>query len=103
MKPTDEVLEPLSNNVIVRQTEAADKSKGGLYLPEQSKKARQPKEGTVMALGPGKLLENGTRIPMPVGIGDKVIFAHHAGQAIMVDEEELLLMTSEDVLARVRA
>jgi chaperonin GroES len=94
------VLEPLGDQVLVKQSDAQDQSPGGIIIPTQAKDP--PKEAKVIAVGPGKRLETGDIIPMQVAVGDLIVFAHYAGQAVEVDEEELLLLRHEDILAKVR-
>lgn len=93
-------IDPLGDRLIVQQTEAASKSKGGILLPDQVKEA--PKEGVVVASGPGRKLEDGTILPVQLEVGDYVIYASYAGEIIQVDGEEYILLKEEDVLARVK-
>lgn len=93
-------IEPLGDRLLVKQVEAADKSPGGIIIPEQAKEA--PKEGHVVAVGPGRKLEDGVTIPVQINEGEYVIFANYAGEHVKVDEEEYILLKEEDVLARVR-
>lgn len=94
------VVEPLGDQVLVKQSEAESVSEGGIIIPNKAKEP--PKEATVVAVGPGKRLETGEVIPMQVGEGDLVVFASYAGQAIEIDKEEYLLLRAEDILAKVR-
>lgn len=93
-------IEPLGDRLIVRQSEAADKSAGGIILPKQAQEP--PKEGTVVAVGPGRKLEDGTVIPIQIALDDHIVFASYAGEAVQVDEEEYVLLKEDDVLAKVR-
>lgn len=90
-------LRPLNDKIIVRRLEAENRTKGGIVLPDTAKE--KPKEGKVIALGKGRMLENGKRVPFQVKVGDRVIFTSYAGSEIKVDGEEMLIMSEEDVLA----
>ncbi len=90
-------LRPLNDKIIVKRIEAENKTKGGIVLPDTAKE--KPKEGKVMAVGVGRLLENGKRLPFQVKVGDRVIFTSYAGSEIKMDGEEMLIMSEEDVLA----
>lgn len=95
----EKVLEPLSDKILVRQTEAADRTLGGIYIPDKAKE--KPKEAIVISVGPGRRLENGELIPIHINPGDRVLFSSYAGQPVEVNGEELLLMGQDDVLARI--
>jgi chaperonin GroES len=73
-------------------------TKSGIVLPETAKE--KPQEGEVIAVGPGRILENGTLIPLSVAVGDKVLYAKYAGTEIKIEEEELLVLNDRDVLAK---
>jgi chaperonin GroES len=90
------MIQPLNDKIVVRRAVAADTSIGGIVLPEAAKE--QPKEGTVVAAGSGKVLENGERAAMQIQVGDRVIFSAYAGTEVKVDDEELLVMNEDDVL-----
>jgi chaperonin GroES len=90
-------LSPLGDRVLVKQDDEPQKSEGGIFLPESAKEA--PQWGTVITVGPGKLLENGEVRPLTVKKGDKVIFGKYAGTKIKVNTEELMFMREEDILA----
>jgi chaperonin GroES len=92
---------PLGDKVLVRRLEAEAKTKGGIVLPDNAKE--KPKEGKVVALGSGKLLEDGTRGGFQVKKGDSILFASYAGTEVKIDGEEYLLMPEEDVLAIVKS
>ena len=91
---------PLGDKVLVRRLEAEEKTAGGIVLPDSAKE--KPKEGKIIALGSGKLLENGSRGSFQVKKGDRILFASYAGTEVKVDGEEYLLMPEEDVLAIVK-
>ena len=92
-------LRPLGDRIIVRRTEASEKSRGGVYLPENAK--QKPQRGTVLAVGPGKLLKDGTRRPLQVKEGDRVLFTAWAGDEFKDKStgDAILVMHEEDVLA----
>ena len=90
-------LKPLGDKVVVKRLEAEEKTKGGIVLPDTAKE--KPKRGKVVAVGPGKTLESGEVAKPSVKKGDEVIFASFAGTEITVDGEELLIMSTDDILA----
>jgi len=90
-------LKPLGDRIVVERLEAEEKTKGGIVLPDSAKE--KPKEGKVIAVGEGKMLEDGKRSSLQVKIGDRVIFSSYAGTEVTVDEKELVVMREEDVLA----
>ena len=92
-------LKPLDDRVIVRPLEAEAKTAGGLYLPDTAKE--KPQRGTVIAIGPGKLLDNGNHCEMSVSIGDEVIYGKYSGSDIEVDGQEIKILRETDVLAKV--
>jgi chaperonin GroES len=91
-------LEPLGDRVVIRPTKKEEVTKGGIVLPDTAKE--KPQEGEVIAVGPGKLSEEGNRIPMEVKVGDKVIYAKYAGTEIKEDDEELIIARESDILAK---
>ncbi len=90
-------LKPLGDKVVVKRLEADEKTKGGIVLPDTAKE--KPKRGKVVAVGPGKTLESGETAKPTVKKGDQVIFASFAGTEITVDGEEMLIMSTDDILA----
>jgi len=90
-------IRPLDNKIMVRRSVAEDRTSGGILLPDNARE--KPKRGTVQAVGPGKLLDNGTRAAMQVAKGDEVVFDSYAGTEIKLDGEELLVINEDDVLA----
>jgi len=92
-------LEPLGDRIVVKPIKREETTKGGIILPDTAKE--KPQEGEIIAVGPGKLTEDGKRIEMEVKKGDKVMYAKYAGTEIKVDDEELLILRESDVLARV--
>jgi chaperonin GroES len=90
-------LQPLGDRVVVQREESEEKTSGGILLPDTAKD--KPARGSVISVGNGKLLENGSRGPLQVRVGDRVIFSSYAGETFKVDDQELLLMREEDILA----
>jgi chaperonin GroES len=88
---------PLYDRVVVRPLEAENKTKGGIVLPDTAKE--KPQEGEVVAVGEGKLLDNGTILPLKVKVGDRVLYGKYSGNEITTkDGEELLIVKEEDIL-----
>jgi len=90
-------LRPLGDRVVVERIEAEEKTKGGIVLPDTAKE--KPKEGKVIAVGEGRLLDNGQRSKPQIKVGDRVIFTSYAGSEVRVDDKELVVMREEDILA----
>ena len=93
-------IKPLGDRVVVRSLDEEEKTPSGIILPDTAKE--KPQRGEVLAVGPGKVLENGTRQAMEVKSGDTVIFAKYAGSEVKVDGEEVLILRESDVLAILR-
>ena len=92
-------LSPLADRVLIKPTPKEDVSKGGIILPDTAKE--KPQEGKIVAVGPGRLTEDGKRIAMEVKVGEKVLFAKYAGTEIKLDGEEYLIVRESDVLGKV--
>jgi chaperonin GroES len=90
-------IRPLHDRVIVRRLEEERKSAGGIVIPDTAKE--KPIQGEIVAVGKGKILENGEVRPLDVKVGDKVLFGKYAGTEVKVGNEELLVMREEDVVA----
>jgi chaperonin GroES len=90
-------IRPLNDKILVKRVEAEEKTKGGIVLPDTAKE--KPKEGIVVAVGAGKLLESGERAKFQVKDKDRIIFSSYAGTEVKVDGQEYLIMSEEDVLA----
>ena len=90
-------LQPLGDRVVVEREASEERTAGGIVLPDTAKD--KPARGTVISVGNGKLLEDGTRGKMQVKVGDRVIFSSYAGEAFKVDDQELLLMREDDIFA----
>jgi chaperonin GroES len=91
-------IEPLGDRVVIRPTPKEEVSKGGIVLPDTAKE--KPQEGKIIAVGPGRLTEDGKRIAMEVKKGDKVIYSKYAGTEFKLDDEELVIMREGDILAK---
>jgi chaperonin GroES len=92
-------IRPLDDRVVVEPLEAEDKTSGGIILPDTAK--QKPQRGRVLAIGPGKLLENGQRSALSVSKGDEVIYGRYAGNDIEVDRREIKILREGDILAKV--
>ncbi|MDQ5920964.1 MAG: chaperonin GroES [Pseudomonadota bacterium] len=89
-------LKPLHDRVIVERVEAEEKTASGILLPGSA--AEKPDTGVVIAVGDGKILENGTKTSMNVKVGDKVMFGKYSGQTVKMDSKEYLVMREDDIL-----
>lgn len=88
---------PLNDKIVVQRVEASDKTSGGIILPDTAKE--KPKEGKILSVGEGKLLETGGRAAFQVKVGDRVLFTSYAGTEVTHDGQEYLIMTEDDILA----
>lgn len=88
---------PLNDKIVVERMTADDKTSGGIILPDSAKE--KPKQGKILAVGDGKVLENGKRASFQVKVNDKVLFTSYAGNEVTVDGKEYLIMTEDDILA----
>jgi len=91
------LVRPLYDRVVVKVLEQEEKTRGGIVLPDTAKE--KPQKGEVIAVGPGAVRDDGTRVPPEVKAGDKVLFAKYAGTEVKVDGEELLILRESDILA----
>ena len=96
-KTTKTKIRPLGEKVLIERLEAEETTRGGIVLPDTAKE--KPQKGKVLAVGDGKLLDDGTRASFQVKVGDTVLFASYAGTEIKVDGEEMMLMDESDILA----
>lgn len=94
-------IKPLADRVVVKALEEAEQMRGGLYIPDTAKE--KPQEGEVVAVGPGKLSDEGARIPMDVSAGDRVLYGKYSGTEVTVDGGEYLILREGDILAVVNA
>ena len=90
-------IKPLNDRVLVIRTEDENRTKGGIIIPDTARE--KPQKGKVVAVGPGKMGDNGSRIPLDVKVGDKVIFSKYAGNEIKIDDIEHVFMKETDILA----
>ncbi len=90
-------IKPLNDKILVKRLEAEDVTKGGIVLPDAAKE--KPKEGTVLALGDGKLLDDGQRALFQVKVGDQILFTSYAGTDIKIDGDEYMILSEDDILA----
>ena len=91
-------IKPLGDRVVIKPTPKEEISKGGIVLPDTAKE--KPQDGKIVAVGPGRLSEDGKRIEMEVKVGDNVIYSKYAGTEIKVDDEELIILRESDILAK---
>ncbi|KGQ22164.1 co-chaperone GroES [Thermus filiformis] len=94
------VLKPLGDRVVVKRIEEEPKTKGGIVLPDTAKE--KPQKGKVIAVGSGRVLENGQKVPLEVKEGDIVVFAKYGGTEIEIDGEEYVILSERDLLAIVQ-
>jgi len=91
-------LEPMADRIVVKPIEREEKTKSGIYLPDTAKE--KPQEGEVIAVGPGRMSDEGKRIEMDVKVGDRVIYAKYGGTELKVDEVEYMILRESDILAK---
>ncbi len=91
-------LEPLADRLVVKPIEREEVTKGGIVLPDTVKE--KPQEGEVLAVGPGRLSDDGKRIAMDVKVGDIVVYAKYGGTEYKIDDEELIILRESDILAK---
>lgn len=92
-------LEPLGERIVIKAIEQEQTTKGGIYLPDTAKE--KPQEGEVLAVGPGRLTDDGTRLPMDLSVGDRVIYSKYAGTEYKDGDDEYLIMRESDILAKI--
>ena len=90
-------IKPLADRVVVKALEEAEQMRGGLYIPDTAKE--KPQQGEVVAVGPGKVSESGTRIDMEVAVGNKVLYGKYSGTEVTVEGDQYLILRESDVLA----
>ena len=90
-------VRPLHDRLVVRRIEEKATAKGGIIIPDTAKE--KPQEGEVLAVGNGKLLENGTKLPLDVHVGDRILFGKYSGTDIKIEGEDVLILREEEVLA----
>ena len=90
-------IKPLEDRIVIRQVDAEQVTASGLVIPDTAKE--KPQEGEVVAVGPGRIDDNGNRVPVDVAVGDKVIYSKYGGTEVKVSGEDLLVLSARDVLA----
>ena len=90
-------VKPLGDRVVVKPAPAEEKTKGGIILPDTAKE--KPVIGEIVAVGPGKIADDGKKIQMEVKVGDKVLYGKYSGTEVTIDDEELLIMREADIFA----
>jgi chaperonin GroES len=98
-KKEDIKVRPLDDRIVVEPVEAEEKTSGGILLPDTAK--QKPQRGVVLAVGPGKLLENGQRAALSVSKGDEILYGRYAGNDVKVEGREIKIMRESDILAKV--
>jgi len=91
-------LQPLADRLVVKPIEKEEVTKGGIVLPDTAKE--KPQEGKVLAVGPGRMSDDGKRLPMDISVGDTIIYAKYGGTEIKIDDEELVILRESDILAK---
>jgi chaperonin GroES len=90
-------IKPLEDRIVIKQVEAETTTASGLVIPDSAKE--KPQEGEVVAVGPGRVDDNGNRIPLDIAVGDKVIYSKYGGTEVKYDGDDLLVLSARDVLA----
>ena len=90
-------VKPIGDRILVKRVEAEETTKGGIVIPDSAKE--KPKEGEVISLGEGRLLDSGDRVPFQVNAGDRVLFTSYAGNEVKIGGEDFLIMSEDDILA----
>lgn len=93
------MIRPLGDRVVVKPTPSEEKTKSGIVLPDTAKE--KPQEGEVVAVGTGRLLESGQRVPIDLKPGDKILFSKYAGNEVKIDDVEYLIMRESDILGAI--
>ena len=92
-------LRPLHDRVVIRRIEEQEQVRGGIIIPDTAKE--KPQQGEVLAVGDGKVLADGKRVPLDVKVGDRVLFGKYSGTEVNIDDQELLIMREEEILGRI--
>lgn len=90
------MIRPLGERVVIKPLPSEEVTKGGIVLPDTAKE--KPQEGEVVAVGPGRLLDNGTRVSIDLKVGDRILFSKYAGNEVKLDDVEYLIMRESDIL-----
>jgi len=91
-------LQPLADRLVVKPIQKEEMTKGGIYLPDTAKE--KPQEGEVVAVGPGRMTDDGKRIALDVKVGDRVIYSKYGGSEIKIDDVEMIILRESDILAK---
>jgi len=97
-KAISHTIKPLDDRIVVTRTEPEQTTTGGIILPENAKE--KPQQGEVVAAGPGRLDDNGKRVPLEVGVGDRILYAKYTGTEVKLDNNEYIVLNEKDVLAK---
>jgi len=89
-------IRPLHDRILLKRLEEQEERRGGIIIPDTAKE--KPQRGKVIAVGDGKMLENGKRVPLDVKAGDQVLFGKYAGSEVKIDDDEYLILREEDIL-----
>jgi chaperonin GroES len=93
-------VQPLADRIVVKPLEDTEQMRGGLYIPDTAKE--KPQQGEVIAVGPGKMTEDGKRIPAELSVGDRILYGKYSGTEVTVAEEQYLILREADVLAIIK-
>ncbi len=96
---TKSKLEPLADRVVIRPLKHEEVTASGLVIPDTAKE--KPQQGEVVAVGPGRLDDNGKRVPMDIQVGDRILYAKYTGTEVKLDGEEYIVLNEKDVLAKI--
>lgn len=91
-------LQPLADRLVVKPIPKEEVTKGGIYLPDTAKE--KPQEGEIVAVGPGRMTDDGNRIAMDLKVGDRVIYSKYGGSEIKIDDVEMIILRESDILAK---
>jgi chaperonin GroES len=94
-------LIPLADRVVVKNIQAEETLASGLVIPDTAKE--KPQQGEVVAVGPGRLDDNGKRVPMDVSVGDRILYAKYSGNDVKLDQTEYLVLSEKDILAKIES
>jgi|SRR3954469_22900081 chaperonin GroES len=98
---TSTKVQPLADRIVVKPLEDTEQMRGGLYIPDTAKE--KPQQGEVIAVGPGKMTDDGKRIPAELSVGDRILYGKYSGTEVTVAEEQYLILREADVLAIIKA
>jgi chaperonin GroES len=93
-------IQPLADRIVIKALEETEQMRGGLYIPDTAKE--KPQQGEVIAVGPGKLTDDGQRVPAEVKTGDRVLYGKYSGTEVTLDNEQYLILRESDVLAIIK-